>query len=129
MSEFRLYLRHFSVLVLSFILVALSIAPSVRAEDQKIIQYTDPVLRLKWYEENIAMKDKSLFKNLPWQFVGPTNISGRRTDIAVVTPRGEVGFAPKIIQVKSQQKRLIQHISNFLIIDLNLILRRIIEIL
>jgi len=32
------------------------------------------------------MKGQSLFKNLPWQFLGPTNISGRMTDIAV--PRG-----------------------------------------
>ncbi len=41
------------------------------------------------YEAHVAMAEASPFKNLPWQFVGPTNISGRMTDIAVVTPKGE----------------------------------------
>ena len=52
-------------------------------------QQTDPVQRLQWYEGHEAMKGQSLFKNLPWQFLGPTNISGRMTDIAVVEPRGQ----------------------------------------
>ncbi len=52
-------------------------------------QQTDPVQRLQWYEDHVAMKGQSLFKNLPWQFLGPTNISGRMTDIAVVEPRGQ----------------------------------------
>ncbi len=41
------------------------------------------------YEAHVAMVEASPFKNLPWQFVGPTNVSGRMTDIAVVTPKGE----------------------------------------
>ena len=45
--------------------------------------------RLAWYERHVGMKDSSLFKNVQWQFVGPTNVSGRMTDIAVVEPRGE----------------------------------------
>ncbi len=52
-------------------------------------QQTDPVQRLQWYESHAAMKGQSAFKNLPWQFLGPTNISGRMTDIAVVEPRGQ----------------------------------------
>ena len=35
------------------------------------------------------MKKASPFKDLKWQFLGPTNISGRVTDVAVVTPRGK----------------------------------------
>jgi len=31
----------------------------------------------------------SLFGTLPWQHLGPTNISGRITDVAVAEPRGE----------------------------------------
>lgn len=50
---------------------------------------TKPSQRLKWYQQHVAMKKKSLFKNLPWQFIGPTNISGRMTDVAVVAPKGE----------------------------------------
>ena len=35
------------------------------------------------------MQAASKFKDLKWQFVGPTNISGRVTDVAVVTPKGK----------------------------------------
>jgi len=35
------------------------------------------------------MKETSLYKAIPWQFVGPTNISGRMTDVEVVTPKGK----------------------------------------
>lgn len=34
------------------------------------------------------MKASSPFKNLKWQYIGPTNISGRSTDVEAVTPRG-----------------------------------------
>jgi photosystem II stability/assembly factor-like uncharacterized protein len=52
-------------------------------------QVTDPEARLQMYEAHKAMAESSIFKNNPWQFVGPTNVSGRMTDIAVVTPKGE----------------------------------------
>ncbi len=51
--------------------------------------YTNPELRLKWYDMHLSMKDVSIFKNLKWQFLGPTNVSGRMTDVAVVTPKGK----------------------------------------
>ena len=50
---------------------------------------TDPQVRLKWFDQHLAMKEASPFKGLSWQFLGPTNISGRVTDVAVVTPRGK----------------------------------------
>jgi len=50
---------------------------------------TDPAQRLKQYEEHVTMKEKSWFKHLPWQFLGPTNISGRMTDVAVAVPKGK----------------------------------------
>ncbi len=56
---------------------------------QKPVRCTDPGLRLKWYEQHTAMKEKSLFKNVPWQFLGPGNVSGRMTDVAVVAPKGK----------------------------------------
>ncbi|MFQ5570445.1 MAG: WD40/YVTN/BNR-like repeat-containing protein, partial [Rhodothermales bacterium] len=52
-------------------------------------QQTPPEQRLQWYEQHEAMKEQSLFKNLEWQFLGPTNISGRMTDVDVVAPKGE----------------------------------------
>ena len=45
--------------------------------------------RLEAFEQHRAMVDGSLFKTLPWQHLGPTNISGRSTDIALTEPRGE----------------------------------------
>jgi photosystem II stability/assembly factor-like uncharacterized protein len=50
---------------------------------------TDPALRLKGFETHQAMKAASPFKDLKWQFVGPKNVSGRCTDIAVVVPKAK----------------------------------------
>jgi len=49
----------------------------------------DPQARLKGFEKHREMKAGSPFKDLAWQFIGPKNVSGRCTDIAVVTPRGK----------------------------------------
>ena len=57
--------------------------------DPEFYGFTDPKDRLAWYEKHVAMKESSKFKDLKWQFVGPTNISGRVTDVAVPTPRGK----------------------------------------
>jgi photosystem II stability/assembly factor-like uncharacterized protein len=54
----------------------------------KVLQSTNPELRLKGFEDYKAMQAASKFKDLKWQFIGPTNISGRVTDVAVVTPKG-----------------------------------------
>jgi hypothetical protein len=50
---------------------------------------TDPSLRLKGFEQYQEMKKKSPFKDLKWQFAGPTNVGGRCVDVAVVTPKGK----------------------------------------
>ncbi len=55
----------------------------------KVVKNTDPVLRLKWYANHEVMKENSMFKNLPWQFLGPINVSGRMTDVEVVQPKGK----------------------------------------
>ena len=49
----------------------------------------DPQVRLKAFDQHQAMAKSSPFKDLKWQFLGPTNISGRVTDVAVVAPRGK----------------------------------------
>jgi len=46
-------------------------------------------MRLEWYRQHEAMKEQSIFQHLNWQFLGPTNVSGRMTDVAVVSPKGE----------------------------------------
>ncbi len=45
--------------------------------------------RLAQFDKYTAMKSASSFKDLKWQFLGPTNISGRCTDVAVMEPRGK----------------------------------------
>ena len=56
---------------------------------QKKSPVTDGETRLKLFEQHIAMKAESQFKDLKWQFLGPKNISGRCTDVEVVAPKGK----------------------------------------
>jgi photosystem II stability/assembly factor-like uncharacterized protein len=56
-------------------------------------QVKNPVLsgqeRVSLIAKQTEMKGSSPFKDLKWQYVGPTNISGRCTDVEAVSPRGE----------------------------------------
>ncbi|MCK7477240.1 MAG: hypothetical protein M0C28_06880 [Candidatus Moduliflexus flocculans] len=70
------------------VLTALSVAQT-KAAKPKVLQSTSPELRFKGFEEYKAMQAASKFKDLKWQFVGPTNVSGRVTDVAVVAPKGK----------------------------------------
>ncbi|MGD2071047.1 MAG: glycosyl hydrolase, partial [Gemmatimonadota bacterium] len=49
---------------------------------------TAPGTRLEMYRAHVAMEEASRFGHLPWQFIGPTNVSGRMTDIHALEPRG-----------------------------------------
>jgi photosystem II stability/assembly factor-like uncharacterized protein len=72
--------------------LALSLGPGFAAQRQsqpKVIQSTDPALRLEGYQTYLEMMKDSPFKNLKWSFLGPTNVSGRCTDVAVVAPKGK----------------------------------------
>lgn len=55
-------------------------------------QTKEPVLsgkeRVNMFAKHKAMKKESSFKDLHWQYIGPTNISGRCTDVEAVIPRG-----------------------------------------
>ena len=57
--------------------------------EQKTFGPTDASVRLKWWQDHLDLKEKSIFKNLEWRFVGPTWMSGRITDVAV--PKGGDG--------------------------------------
>lgn len=70
-------------------LCALFLCTAVVGYTQDYTDQTPPELREQWYAKHVEMKEQSLFKNLNWQFIGPTNISGRMTDIAVVEPKGD----------------------------------------
>ncbi len=67
------------------LLVVSALAAVMIAQGTQLGQ-TDAQQRLKWFEQHQAMKERSPFNNLRWQFVGPTNVSGRVIDVAVPTP-------------------------------------------
>ena len=77
-----------SVMML-IILLALFLSANTLLGAGKVVKSTDPEQRIKWYQEHVAMKERSIFKNISWQFLGPTNVSGRMTDVAVVAPFGK----------------------------------------
>lgn len=56
-------------------------------------QVKRPVLsgaeKLEMYQKHEQMRNESSLKELHWQFIGPTNISGRCTDVEAVGPKGE----------------------------------------
>lgn len=80
-SKKKLYVS----LLITFSLAALNFA----SYSQNIIEKTPAKLRVQWYENHVELKANSVFKNLNWQFIGPTNVSGRLTDVEVVTPKGD----------------------------------------
>ena len=76
----------FGIIALAVILAGWAAQTKAPAKTQKKIENTDTAQRLKWFEEHQAMKEQSLFKDLKWRFVGPVDLGGRCTDIAV--PKG-----------------------------------------
>ncbi|MCU0363493.1 MAG: hypothetical protein MUE32_09055 [Bacteroidales bacterium] len=56
-------------------------------------QVKSPVLsgkdKASLFAKQVEMKASSPFKDLKWQYIGPTNISGRCTDVEAVSPRGK----------------------------------------
>jgi photosystem II stability/assembly factor-like uncharacterized protein len=55
-------------------------------------QVKSPILsgkeKVALFAKQTEMKQTSPFKDLKWQFAGPTNISGRCTDVEAISPRG-----------------------------------------
>ncbi len=49
---------------------------------------TSPEARQAAFDHHLEMTEASPWKELRWQFLGPTNVSGRVTDVAVESPRG-----------------------------------------
>ncbi|OGD11835.1 MAG: hypothetical protein A2W20_04525, partial [Candidatus Aminicenantes bacterium RBG_16_66_30] len=67
-------------------LVAAAPQAKAPAKAQKKIENTDPALRLKAFNDHVAMKQASPFKDVRWRFIGPFDLGGRCTDVAV--PKG-----------------------------------------
>ncbi len=78
-----------ALFIIAAVLATAALPFAQPAKKPKVLQSTNPELRLKGFEEYKAMQAASKFKDLKWQFIGPTNISGRVTDVAVVAPKGK----------------------------------------
>ena len=78
----------FWVIILSFGLLSFYGLTQTQKKATRI-QNTPPEVRLKGFEQHRQMLASSPLAGLKWQFLGPVNVSGRCTDVAVVTPRGK----------------------------------------
>ena len=89
MSLFREPRAKKALFIVAALLVLAALPFAQQAKKPKVLQSTNPELRFKGFEDYKAMQAASKFKDLKWQFIGPTNISGRVTDVAVVAPKGK----------------------------------------
>lgn len=74
-------------------LTGLLLAGLILIGSAAMAQLKDPILsgksRLEQWEKHKKLYEKSEFKDLHWQFIGPTKTSGRCTDVDVIAPKGE----------------------------------------
>ena len=75
-------------LALTVCLLALPVLGVAAAKPQPA-GHADPQWRLQAFARQQEMKKNSPYKELKWQFLGPVNVSGRCTDVAVVAPKGK----------------------------------------
>ncbi len=75
----RFLLKRAAVIATATVCAALAL-PALRAQAPA---QADAAFLLKAYDTYRAMARASAFKDVPWQYLGPRNISGRATDIAV----------------------------------------------
>lgn len=86
-NRFR-WLAPLGLLIIVGLLLAFPLPGQKPAKPQRV-QSTDPALRLDGYAAHQEMAKNSPFNKLKWSHLGPTNISGRCVDIAVVQPKGK----------------------------------------
>ncbi len=92
----RLSRRSILALVLAVVLAGLvAAAPQKKAAGKGPvkIENTDPALRLKAFADHQALKAQSPFKDVKWRFIGPFDLSGRCTDVAVPAGSRTVFYA------------------------------------
>ena len=70
-----------------FLFILAFIGSALHGQDKEILN--DGNARLEKYRQHQAIRDTSSLADLHWQFAGPTNLSGRCTDIEAVRPRGK----------------------------------------
>ena len=70
----------------SFLIPILLLAVFAQAQKKPVLKGEQ---RLEMFEKHKALKSDTTFANLHWQYVGPSNISGRCTDVEGISPRGD----------------------------------------
>ncbi len=79
--------KNLSVSLMKSVLLFFGLIPVIA-----MAQVKQPVLngteRVKMFSAQDAMRQTSPYKEMHWQYIGPTNISGRCTDVEAVSPRG-----------------------------------------
>ena len=81
-----------AIIIMAGVFLVTSFNAPVQAKKTKkkeIIKNTDSQLRLDWFAAHQELAKNSPFKKQKWSHIGPTNVSGRCTDIAAVRPKGE----------------------------------------
>ncbi len=76
----------FAIVIVLAGLLAATPQRRTASKAQVKIENTDPAQRLKWFDAHVAMKKASPFKDVRWRFIGPMDLGGRCTDVAV--PKG-----------------------------------------
>jgi photosystem II stability/assembly factor-like uncharacterized protein len=79
------FIRFRSTRLAALAAAALALTVGLRAQGP---HKADAEFLLKAYETFRAQQEASPYKDVPWQYLGPTNISARATDIAVVDREG-----------------------------------------
>jgi len=77
-----------SVSGLRFVLLT-TFAASGLAVTPALSQQTPFSERMTRFERHVEMRDASPFGTVSWQFLGPTNVGGRATDVIALAPRGQ----------------------------------------
>ncbi|HVL68696.1 MAG TPA: hypothetical protein VM364_15645 [Vicinamibacterales bacterium] len=81
-------MRRTSVLVTRYLLPILAVAAVAAGLRAQAPVKADAEFLLKAYDTYHSMRQSSPYKDVPWQYAGPTNVSGRATDIAVADHQG-----------------------------------------
>ncbi len=77
----------FKLMVVLIALVSFTLVFSAETKTKESV-FSGKV-RVEMFKKHSAMKASSQYKRIKWQYVGPTNISGRCTDVEAVSPRGK----------------------------------------
>jgi hypothetical protein len=75
-----------AVVTALFVLVLAAIPLSLSSQaKQPVLKGTE---RVKMFSAQAELRASSPYKDMHWQYIGPTNISGRCTEVEAISPRG-----------------------------------------